>query len=225
MTPTDVSQSGTERSHRELYAEFEIEVAADSSCPFDEFEGDIRETNQQITNGKCHTDTRLSESDCDCGDDCTEVVHTVSQIESTCFCPVFLRFDCLPSVTAVDGDSVRVETYLPDREKLSDLVSELKSVAGSINLRRLRAVESDAKTDRTETAVVDLHKVTEKQREAALTAVSVGYYQRPRDITLDELADKLDISKSACSQRLNAVESKLALAAFAAPAGDSANTV
>jgi predicted DNA binding protein len=225
MASNKDSQPDPQRSQRKLYAEFEIEIAAGNSCPFDEFEADIRETNQQITNGKCHTDTTLSNNGCDCGDSCTEVVHTVSQIESTCFCPVFLRFDCLPRVTAVDSDSVRVETYLPDRKQLSDLVAELKSVSGGINLRRLRAVESDTETDPTETAVVDLHKVTEKQRKAALTAVSVGYYQRPRDISLEELADELGISKSACSQRLNAVESKLALAAFADPADSSTNRV
>jgi predicted DNA binding protein len=223
MASNGPSQPENQHSHRELYAEFEVEIAAGSSCPFDEFDADIRETNQQITNGKCHTDTKLSESDCDCGNSCTEVVHTVSQIESTCFCPVFLRYDCLPRVTAVDGDSVRVETYLPDREELSDLVAELKSVTGGISLRRLRAVESDTETDRTQTAVVDLHKVTEKQREAALKAVSVGYYQRSRDISLEELANELDISKSACSQRLTAVESKLAIAAFADPTDDSSN--
>jgi len=61
---------------------------------------------------------------------------------------------------------------------------------------------------------LDLHEITEKQREAVAKAVSEGYYSTPRETSVDELADDFGISTSALSQRLKAVESKLATAAF-----------
>jgi predicted DNA binding protein len=37
----------------------------------------------------------------------------------------------------------------------------------------------------------------------------MGYYKRPREASLEEIADELDISQQARSQRLGAVEEKL----------------
>lgn len=48
------------------------------------------------------------------------------------------------------------------------------------------------------------------QREALIAAVKQGYYERPRDITLDELADELGCPRSTLSYRLRSAESKLA---------------
>lgn len=44
--------------------------------------------------------------------------------------------------------------------------------------------------------------MTEKQYEALLTAVDLGYYNIPRDVTLAELAEELGISTGAASERL-----------------------
>lgn len=63
-------------------------------------------------------------------------------------------------------------------------------------------------------ATIELTGLTAKQRRTAVRAVEAGYYERPRETSLEELAADLGISKSACSQRLNAVESKLATSAF-----------
>ena len=52
--------------------------------------------------------------------------------------------------------------------------------------------------------------LTEKQREAFDTAVSLGYYDRPREASLDEIATELGISRSAVSHRLCAVRRRLA---------------
>ncbi|AFZ73456.1 helix-turn-helix domain-containing protein [Natronobacterium gregoryi] len=56
---------------------------------------------------------------------------------------------------------------------------------------------------------VTVENVTAKQWEAAALAVEKGYYDRPREVKLQELADELDISRSAVSQRLSEVERKL----------------
>lgn len=216
-TDGDLSVSDSERqtSSRQIYAEFEIDKASDGGCPLDEFGSDVEETRQQAVNGACHTDIRVSADDCDDScDSCTEVVHTVSAIEESCICPVFGKFGFIPNVTAVTDERVRVETYLPDRTQLPELVDELKSVSNGIYLRRLKSIDPNDGRERTEPAVIALDQVTEKQRQAAVKAVSSGYYHSPRETSLGDLADDLDISKAALSQRLRAVESKLALSAF-----------
>jgi predicted DNA binding protein len=48
--------------------------------------------------------------------------------------------------------------------------------------------------------------LTEKQREAILTAVDEGYYDTPRTCSLTELADELDIAKSTASETLHRAE-------------------
>lgn len=217
--------SDKEVAPRQLYVEFELKRPSASSCPLDEFGSDFQGTRQRIVNGECHTDTEISTDGC--GESCeqcqsqVEVVHTVSNVSARCFCPVFEQFGCIPKVTDVTDERVRVETYLPDRELLSELVDALKSVSEELHLRRLKQVESRPKTKRPETAVLSLDAVTQKQRETAIKAVSVGYYASPREASLGELADDIGISKSACSQRLNAVESKLATSVFAGMTDDS----
>lgn len=58
---------------------------------------------------------------------------------------------------------------------------------------------------------VPVGEITTKQWEAAKLAVESGYYNEPREATLDDLADELNISKSAVSQRLANIERMLVL--------------
>lgn len=58
-------------------------------------------------------------------------------------------------------------------------------------------------------AEVDLSVLTEKQRQTLELALDRGYYERPRNTDLTELAEQLDLSKSAVSQRLRTAELKL----------------
>lgn len=58
-------------------------------------------------------------------------------------------------------------------------------------------------------------KLTDKQREALLTAFKRGYHEIPRDTTSSDLADELGISHQALSERFrrayrHLVESELA---------------
>lgn len=205
-----------EDSRRRLYVEFEVEPDASSSCPLRESDREIVDVRQQQTGGQCRMDLTLAANDCGCDDDdCTEVVHASSNVNSACPCAVFGDYGCVPQVTDVVDDEVVIETFLPDRELLTDLVADLKSVVGGLSLRRLKRVGA-LDTDGRQTAVtLDLFELTETQRETATAAVAAGYYSRPREASLGELAAELGVSDSALSQRLNAVESKLATAAFA----------
>lgn len=60
------------------------------------------------------------------------------------------------------------------------------------------------------TALFAQKNLPSEQREALVAAVKRGYYERPREITLDELSDELDCPRSTLSYRLRSAESKLA---------------
>lgn len=102
------------------------------------------------------------------------------------------------------GD-LTVVLELPDREALLGLLS-------TIEASDLPVVTQDIRRPREsigETAEVDLGVLTDKQRQALELALRNGYYERPRDVDLGTLAEQLDISKSAVSQRLRSAERKL----------------
>lgn len=220
MSEDAASPNETVTAHR-LYAEFEIVPSADVDCPLDELEGEVTNINQQFIGEDCHTDTTVTAKEIDdpttkdTEDDIdqTGIVHSKTQLDAMCHCPVFLDYDCIPQTTAFNEDHLVVETYLPDRERLTELIEALKEVTAGVSLRRLTRIE-DADTEQSNTVTLELFDLTDKQREAATKAVAAGYYQTPRETTVGELADDLGISKSAMSQRLNAVESKLAVSAF-----------
>lgn len=209
-------------SRRDLCVVFEIEPAPESSCPLGGLDGQIEEIRHQIAGEECHTDTTLQSEECSCSTqrECTEVVHSRSEVEATCPCTVFGEFDTVPELVDVIDGRLLIETYLSDRERLSEMVESLKAVSDSLRLRQLKRIDT-GKPERSErTVALDLFEITEKQREAVAKAVAEGYYSTPRETSVDELADEFGISTSALSQRLNAVESKLATAAFARASAD-----
>ena len=210
MVDREEAQSvpSTESTTHRLYAVFEIEPDPSVSCPLDAFDGEIETIRQQVTQDDCHTDATVTRED-----GAVEVIHSTKELDSMCHCPKFVEFDCIPQVTAVNEQTVRIETYLPDRDRLTALIEGLNTVSDSVSLRRLTRTDA-GDTAHHQAVTLDLYELTEKQREAATNALAAGYYETPRQADIGELAAQLDISKSAMSQRLNAVESKLAIAAF-----------
>jgi len=128
-----------------------------------------------------------------------------SDIESECFCLVFHEVDCVPSIERVQGNRIVVSVLLPDRETLREIVRRLRDSGSSVDVYGITQSNGES----SESAVMDLTDITDKQREALTVAVEEGYYETPREADLEVLADRLDISKSAVSQRLKSIESKL----------------
>ncbi|ACV49366.1 helix-turn-helix domain-containing protein [Halomicrobium mukohataei] len=205
---------------RDLYVAFEIKPVLDSDCPLDEFEdadGDVVEVRQQLLHDQCQTEMTIQSEETPVSPGCEEadIVHSASEVDGACFCAVFGAFDCIPEIVDVTEESVCVETYLPDRNRLTELVESLRDVTRELHLRQLKRIDAGTGETGGQTITLALDDVTEKQREAVTRAVAAGYYATPRETSLEALADDLGISKSACSQRLNAVESTLAVSAFA----------
>lgn len=214
---TGNNNPGLHNRRQDLCVVFDLEPVANIGCPLTGLDGEIREVRQQYAGNTCHTDTTLETDDCTCSteQECTEVVHTATDVDEMCPCTIFGEFDCVPELLDVGNGQFRVETYLSDRNNLSELVDELKRVTDGLRLRQLKRIDTADVERSRNTVTLDLFEITEKQREAATKAIAAGYYASPRETSLDELAAEFEISASALSQRLNAVESKLATAAFA----------
>ena len=106
----------------------------------------------------------------------------------------------------IHDDRVVIGVFLEERSEVTDVVDRLRTVAEGVSLRQL--VEIDG-SESSETALLDLTDLTEKQRKTVTLAISKGYYRKPRRASVSDLADDLDISASAVSQRLTAAESKV----------------
>lgn len=82
---------------------------------------------------------------------------------------------------------------LPSRDALADLRGHFDDHDTRVRVVRLYDLE-DPKMGQ--------YEVTSKQRAALLRALEAGYFEVPRDATLEDVADELDISAKATSERL-----------------------
>ncbi|OVE83280.1 hypothetical protein B2G88_16690 [Natronolimnobius baerhuensis] len=139
-----------------------------------------------------------------CTDETCEPLYVEQQTPNTCVCSVLDAFDCVYSIDAVEHGNLVVTVTLEDRHQLSALIERLTDSGASVTLRHLTTFSDDSTTTTTE---LETSTITAKQWEAIELAVELDYYEQPRGVTLAELADRLEISVSAVSQRLTAVES------------------
>jgi predicted DNA binding protein len=190
-----------------LWVEFRVELLDQKGwCPLVSLDLPVEVVDQNVSDGTCivHVDT---------SDDADE--RNITQIsvdcDRRCACNVMTDKGYIPKLKQVSEDGIVIGTHLQDRNVIGGLVDDLKEISKRVSLRRLRREGSACET---EGIKIDLSGLTEKQQEAATLAVSQGYYEQPRETTVEQLADELDITKSAVSQRLSAVESKLARSVF-----------
>ncbi|MDR5656440.1 helix-turn-helix domain-containing protein [Halodesulfurarchaeum sp. HSR-GB] len=193
VRPTDAS----------LWVELEIDRHEDARCPVAGHTAQPINGRIQIAGEMCHA-TISDERD---GDRAT--VYT-TRIDEACPCTMICRAGVSPTALSVEDGSLVVTAYLDSRERLLEVTSTLETGADEWVLRRLVPAEDgpDPETGGPGHSI-DGVAVTEKQREAVRTAIDMGYYEEPREASLSDLAAELDLSTSALSQRLNAVETKL----------------
>lgn len=128
---------------------------------------------------------------------------------SGCVCHEFDNYDCPPKIERVEQEQCIVSCHLPDREKLRNLIADLKTVSDRVRLLRIVEIEKRDGNENARSLRFDLTTLTATQRETLEVAVTEGYYDDPRAISLGELAEKLDLSKSALSRRLKRAEANL----------------
>ena len=91
------------------------------------------------------------------------------------------------------GDQWDLRVLFPDREALSRTYEFCEDAGLSMELRRVYD-HDDSRAGQ--------YNLTEEQEHALVTAFQTGFFEIPRDITLNDLADDLNISHQALSERL-----------------------
>jgi predicted DNA binding protein len=207
-----MSEADTERAREgvsecSLWIEFHVTLPdRDDGFPLDDVDLPARVVRQHVEADRClvHVEAGNESGSAD-------VTQVSVECDRKCVCHVMTDCGCVPHLEEYRRDGIVIGTHLSDRGDLDRLVDGLREISDKVDLRRL----SKRGPDRTaEPITVDLSSLTEKQRDAAILAVSKGYYRTPRQISAGGLAEELNITKSALSQRLSAVESKLATAVF-----------
>lgn len=144
----------------------------------------------------CHSEVTTLE-----GGESERTYLSVSQGDR-CVCEIIGRFDCVYDVEGIRNGTLVVGLVVEDRRLLGRIVDGLERNGATVQLRRLSHLSDSGNT----VLEIEATNITSKQREAVELAVELGYYDRPRNAALSDIADRLDISRSAVSQRLNAVE-------------------
>lgn len=89
-----------------------------------------------------------------------------------------------------------------DRNDLQNIITQFREI-GEVTLSSLTEVGGEAP------------RLTGRQREVIQAALDAGYFEWPREITSDELADQLDITRATCLEHLRKAEAKLITDALA----------
>jgi hypothetical protein len=91
------------------------------------------------------------------------------------------------------GDGWRSRIRFPDRESLQQYVTFCEEHGLTFDLRKLYAAGEDGD---------DSLGLTDRQYETLRAATEMGYFEVPREIELEDLADVLGVSRQAVSERL-----------------------
>jgi predicted DNA binding protein len=187
----------------ELWVEIEIDRNATVSCPAATYGNEPVDGSIQLTGTQCHATIRFADESTP-----TEVMTT--PIDDTCTCNVVFNQGITPSDLLIEDGALIINAFVDSRDTLLALSDRLRESEDEWHLRRLQSVSerSESETDETGQFLEDI-SLTDKQREIVHVAVSKGYYANPREASLSDLAEEVGVTRSALSQRLNAVEAKL----------------
>lgn len=107
-------------------------------------------------------------------------------------CDAVARTDAAILEGSVDGESLRLQLRFPDDES----VTRFGKLCAESGLS-MTPVRISRRMEERRTA-----GLTEEQRETLLTAFRLGYFDVPRRATLLDIADELDVSDQAVSERI-----------------------
>ncbi len=185
-------------SRRRLRVDLDIEPGRDWDCPIVDEADSVADVDVNAVGTECSVDLQPAGED--------GIIKATGEVGDDCLCYAFQQFGCVPHVQRVEEGTMLVTTYVDDREVIRELIGDLEEMIGHVRLVRLAVVEGP---EATEQVTFDLSSLTPKQRQGLELAVVRGYFDDDRDIGLGDLADELDISKSALSQRLRTAQAKL----------------
>lgn len=189
-----------------LWVELEIDRHGDDDCPISGLANTEAHGQVQLTGTHCHSTITFGDE----GDGEEHVSLYTADVTDGCTCATVCGPGLTPVNLAIEDGSLVVRAYVDSRDRLRRVIDTLRDSEDEWRLRRLTTPDRNTSVEAgLATQLFEDLAITEKQREAIRTAVEMGYYAEPRDATLGDLAARLGVSRSALSQRLTAVESKL----------------
>lgn len=123
--------------------------------------------------------------------------------EATPICSAVYANDGTVLEAKVANGRWTVTLLFPHREGVSQAVSDFEDRDARVDIRRMVEAQENEDLEMATT-------LTDPQREAIAEAYRHGYYDVPREISLEELADELEISHQALSERLRRANRVLA---------------
>ena len=181
-----------------LYAEFDVKVDPIEWCPLVELDPPVDVQHQQFRDGACLIDVRTHDNE-------PRTIRITQECDSQCPTRVLTDAGYVPRLKEIGPEHVIISVHLDDRTEVQDIVGRLRSVASQVTLRKLLQIETDSSAETT----MDFTGLTDKQHETVTLAITSGYYRQPRHASIGDIADELDVSPAAVSQRLSAAESKV----------------
>lgn len=106
------------------------------------------------------------------------------------------------------GDSWNLQVMFPDHDSLSRTYEFCEENGLSLTVGSIYRLDTDERSQ---------FGLTESQHTTLAEAKEMGYYDVPRDVSMSELADSLDISHQALSERLRRAHGSLVDRALASP--------
>lgn len=177
-----------------------VKPAAEAACAVADT-GASDDVVQNLVSGSdgfvCRADVRTDE---------TSAKYLTSDVDQGCICAVLQNHECVWIIESVGRGELEYSLSLPDRDELACIVESIRDTGATIQLRRISAPNGERHNGRYE---FEIDSITDKQREAVRAAIEAGYYDTPRGADLEDLAEMIGVSRSAVSQRLTSVESKL----------------
>lgn len=124
---------------------------------------------------------------------------TIAKDTATLFTPEAIERSVHISDVWNDGDMWANDIQAPDRACLSELVDIYTDRGATIRITRLYSEIGSASHGARGRL---LESLTDRQKEALVTAFECGYYNEPRDCSLADVGEELGISSSATGRRL-----------------------
>ncbi|MEA3201620.1 MAG: HTH-type transcriptional regulator, dimethyl sulfoxide reductase transcription regulator [Thermoplasmata archaeon] len=117
--------------------------------------------------------------------------------------------DAISQPSLVKDGYLHMRLLVTKKVDLADLLSHYEKGVKEGRWSDFKLIRIDDYDPETQIAGAFTESLTQKQLEVIKTALALGFYNTPRDITLDDLANIFGISKAAVHNRLQAAERKV----------------
>lgn len=112
--------------------------------------------------------------------------------------------------TMVSSDGVELRVGVPSGRGVREVVEDLESRFGTVNIRMYRDGNGEDIDEGFErTLSFDADRLTEKQRQALRAAYYSGYFEQPKANSAEDISDSLGVSRSTFLQHLRSAQRKV----------------